>query len=261
MAFESERNTSVHRQECGFTLIELLVVISIISVLVAVLLPALNEAREAARRTVCQANLRSLAMSWHMYLDDYDGAFYQGDDASIVYGGWRGTIPDFMDRPRPLNKYISSSLPPIPPSENGTEVFKCPGDKGGRFGYSIDGTSYQTNILLIGQNQIGSLPSVELQNRINKRLIRLNRKNVDASPTQLLLIGDYGWTSQWIPGYPRGVEWHRRPYHHNLAFLDGHVKFLHIRKGLYVTDEYSVLPFRTGLYGLAREVQVEELFE
>jgi len=56
----------------AFTLIELLVVISVIAVLMAILMPALNRAREQGKRAVCLSNLRQLGLSFILYADDND---------------------------------------------------------------------------------------------------------------------------------------------------------------------------------------------
>lgn len=68
----SPHQVGSHSRHYGFTLIELLVVISIIALLIAILLPALQMARDTARSTQCASGLRQLAMTVHLYLNDYD---------------------------------------------------------------------------------------------------------------------------------------------------------------------------------------------
>ena len=249
----------------GFTLIELLVVVSVIAVLLAILLPSLNKARALANRVVCGNNLRLLALAWAAYLDDHQGRFYQGTRANLDYGGWKG-IKGWW--PRPLNSYVGLN-DPNGVTENDAKVFCCPSDRGGVPGaflrekaYRVHGTSYQTNIFLIGQNQCGAFSgnTEVLDQKISQRLPNLNRSRV-AKHSLLLLIGDYGWVNQWNPRpYPSKewkdlAEWHGTVDHHNVAFLDGHTEFLNIRKGYYVFDsEYCVLPFE-DLYKLALKLQ------
>ena len=87
----------------GFTLIELMVSIAIIGVLVSLLLPAVQSARDAARRTVCKNQLHQLAVAMHNYYDVHRyfpaGAYVMGPSFPIQSGwGWGAMLLPFIEQ-------------------------------------------------------------------------------------------------------------------------------------------------------------------
>jgi len=240
----------------GFTLIELLVVIAVISLLMAMLLPALDGARRLARRIVCQSNLRQIALGWALYVDDI-GYFYQGPSkANHKFGGWEGVGGYGLDRP--LNQYVG--LDPNILTEKGARLFRCNADTGSVAGgfaphelaYDIFGNSYQANIFIIGPTSIGPPAGnlVALHNAYNSRRnaipleCGMSLTDITTNPAKFALVGDNNWIHEFVPFGPPNEAWHGKPQYHNLAFLDCHVDFIKARKGMYVTPEYSILPYR-----------------
>jgi prepilin-type N-terminal cleavage/methylation domain-containing protein len=88
----------------GVTLVELMVVIAIIGVLVALVLPAVQAARESARRSQCQSNLRQIGIAMHMYVGAH-GAFPVG---------CLGNSGDFTVSPPVLARFIAWCVPLLP---------------------------------------------------------------------------------------------------------------------------------------------------
>jgi prepilin-type N-terminal cleavage/methylation domain-containing protein len=87
---------SSRRWRTGFTLVEMLVVISIIALLIGLLLPAVQRAREAANRISCANNLHQIGLAFHLYHDDYNKL----PPAQLDNGGatWAVLILPYMEQ-------------------------------------------------------------------------------------------------------------------------------------------------------------------
>lgn len=132
-------NARLTRRKNGFTLIELLVVIAIIAILVSLLLPAVQQAREAARRTQCKNNLKQIGLAMHNYAD-VNNMFPVGACAKpgpslgidISIGAFASILP-YLEQGNLKNLYIDeqtweSQSPAV--AQTIISTYLCPSDPG-----------------------------------------------------------------------------------------------------------------------------------
>ena len=111
----------------GFSLIELLVVISIIGLLAGMLMPALKQAREAARAASCASNLRQMGLATQMYVDDYGRYFVYSTSQGSGQLWYFGLESPYNPSGAPGSRHIDltkAKLYPYLQSVHGVEV--CP---------------------------------------------------------------------------------------------------------------------------------------
>jgi prepilin-type N-terminal cleavage/methylation domain-containing protein len=122
----------------GFTLVELLVVIAIIGVLVALLLPAVQAARESARRMSCSNNLKQLALGIHNYHDTHN--VFPWEMYRNPGWGWGAFILPFIEQQN-LHQALNVGSPPalpvattlfngVPLLQQPVKTFLCPSNPG-----------------------------------------------------------------------------------------------------------------------------------
>ena len=142
----------------GFTLVELLVVIAIIGVLVALLLPAVQAAREAARRSQCTNNLRQMGIALHNYHDVHLAfPINYMPRASSTYSWMQGILP-YIEQANLYNQIVVGGLNSVAANQQVAQTviktYRCPSDgitKNGIITTASDGggtkaaTNYKAN--------------------------------------------------------------------------------------------------------------------
>jgi len=219
----------------AFTLIELLVVIAIVAILAALLLPAIQSARERARGATCMGQMRQLAQAVHMYVTEFNGHFPKTAPAGRnhlsdwVWGGnvvshpqqvgavqridiesgvlWTYVYSSFQRFQKMPSKWYNS------PSRN---VYLCA--SAGEV-EKKRGLSYSMNWNLDKDRSGGDMPEGVILSRIKK-------------PSRCVLFVDEG--SELNDGYYHSSDFPYQGKLHtggaNLAFCDGHVKWFAVEE-------------------------------
>jgi prepilin-type N-terminal cleavage/methylation domain-containing protein len=241
----------------AFTLIELLVVIAIITLLMALLFPVVNRAREAGRRAACLGNLRQMQVAWQMYADDHgsrivcgrgfswDPDAREGEEIGKETPWCAKLIPDA--RPLSLTRSQADAAMrtgALAPYVGNVGVYRCPSRSRRDFWPVDPGRHWLTSYgIVVTMNKIAArdIPWWEGQVRAacdlgrTVVLVRKTSELVDPGPASRMVFLDLGWgwgDPGWgIPGYTwQGFISAQPPpiYHSNgtcMSFADGHSEY------------------------------------
>ena len=204
----------------SFTLIELLVVIAIIAILAAILLPALNSARERGRAASCISNQKQIASAFNMYnnsFDDYFPHYYKAG-----YGNWTRPLLDMGAVETSV--FVCSSL-----AVNGDYAQDYKNSEGMPYpGYGIN--TYGVGCCYYTKQEEGSA-----------RTAMYNKLSLIKNASKLCLVADTRWgNNTTVSGYYRFLNAHMigasygniDPRHNeqlNFALADGHVETLKLK--------------------------------
>ena len=206
---QNRRKEAIMQKLRAFTLIELLVVIAIIAILMAILMPTLNRAREQGKRAACLNNLRQMMIAWTAYADDNDDKVVHANTGrNDAWVRWPGHGASEQER---IDGITSGLLYPYCPN---IRLFKCPtGIRGEVVTYAIvdamngyDGIPGTKNLMIYQRMQI---------KRPNERVVFLDEGRL--SP------------NSWTIWYDQERWWDQITARHgdgtNFSFADGHSEY------------------------------------
>ena len=158
------------QRRTAFTLIELLVVIAIIGVLVSIMLPAIQSAREAARRTQCASNMRQVGLAVIQYCELHHGWFPYTVHEHAASESWIYTIAPFL--------------------ESLDAIRICPDDQQGKLRLDMKLTSYVMNAYVVDPDLVrkGAILNRNKLPAISKTVIafELTDRATDLSPSMTI---------------------------------------------------------------------------